>query len=66
MGGSEYTIPWNALDYDPNRGGFRTNITEEQLRGAPAFSRDSGWNYADTDREHEQTLYDYYKSPYYW
>ena len=36
MGEQEHTVPWNALHYDTSLGGFRTDITEEQLRGARA------------------------------
>ena len=28
------------LTFDTNLGGYRTDITEQQIRGAPAFSRD--------------------------
>ena len=38
MGSEEHTIPWSKLTYDTNLGGYRTDITEDQLRGAPAFS----------------------------
>ena len=41
LGHSHYPIPWGALSYDKSLGGFRTNITEEQLRDAPEFSDDS-------------------------
>jgi hypothetical protein len=41
MGTQEHSIPWNKLTYDTNLDGFRTDITEQQLRGAPAFSRDA-------------------------
>ena len=34
MGSEEHAVPWNKLTYDPNLGGYRTDITEEQLRGA--------------------------------
>src|SRR3982075_772829 len=37
MGEEEHTIPWNKLTYDTSLGGYRTDITEEQLRGAPTF-----------------------------
>ena len=46
---SHYPIPWSALKYDPSLGGYRTGITEAQLRDAPAFSDDS-W----TDRAWEE------------
>jgi hypothetical protein len=32
LGHSHYPIPWAALTYDKSLGGFRTNITEKQLR----------------------------------
>jgi hypothetical protein len=64
MGEDEHTIPWNKLDYDTSLGGYRTDITEEQLRGAPAYSRDQ--NYDWSDRQREQELHDYYRTPYYW
>ena len=41
LGHSHYPIPWGALTYDRSVGGFRTNITEQQLRDAPEFSDDS-------------------------
>ena len=64
MGGQQHTIPWNKLHYDTSLGGYRTDITEEQLRGAPTFSheRDTDWS----DRRREKELHDYYRAPYYW
>ena len=40
LGHSHYPIPWAALTYDTSLGGFRTNITEQQLKDAPEFSDD--------------------------
>src|SRR3954471_3519104 len=51
MGADEHTIPWNKLTYDTSLGGYRTDITEEQLRGAPAFARGSDEDWPDRDRE---------------
>lgn len=64
MGGEEYTIPWNKLNYDTGLGGYRTDITEEQLRGSPSFYRDRDYDWSDRGRERE--LHDYWKTPYYW
>ena len=64
MGGDEYTIPWNKLDYDTSLGGYRTDITEEQLRGSPSFYRDRDYDWTDRNRERE--LHDYWRTPYYW
>ena len=40
VGEEEHTIPWSKLDYDTSLGGYRTDITEDQLRGAPTFYRE--------------------------
>jgi len=64
MGTEEHSIPWNKLTYDTNLNGYRTDITEAQLRGAPAISRDR--NYDWTDRNRERELHEYWRTPYYW
>ena len=64
MGGEEYAIPWSKLNYDTSLGGYRTDITEEQLRGSPNFYRDRDYDWSDRDRERE--LHDYWRTPYYW
>ena len=65
MGEDEHTIPWSKLTYDTSLGGYRTDITEEQLRGAPSFYRDRD-DYDWSDRERERELHDYWGAPYYW
>jgi DNA invertase Pin-like site-specific DNA recombinase len=62
MGSEEHAVPWNKLTYDTNLGGYRTDITEQQLRGAPAFSRDRAYDW--TNRRREEELHDYYEAPY--
>jgi hypothetical protein len=64
MGEEEHSIPWSKLTYDTSLGGYRTDITEDQLRGAPAFTRDRSWDWSDRQRERE--LHDYYRTRYYW
>jgi len=64
MGEEEHTIPWNKLDYDTDLGGYRTDITEEQLRGAPTFYRERDYEWSDRTRERQ--LHDYWRAPYYW
>ncbi len=32
MGTEEHAIPWNKLTYDTSLEGFRTDVTEQQLR----------------------------------
>ena len=64
MGGEEHAIPWSKLTYDTRLDGYQTDISESQLQGAPAFSRDRNWDWTDRNRERE--LHDYYRAPYYW
>ncbi|WP_414476073.1 PRC-barrel domain-containing protein [Microvirga sp. M2] len=64
VGADEYAVPWSTLDYDPRLGGYRTQITAEQLRRAPRLSQDRGQDWPD--RESEQNLHDYYQVSYYW
>ena len=64
MGAEEHAIPWSKLTYDTSLGGYRTDITESQLRGAPTFARVRDWDWSDRGRERE--LHDHYRAPYYW
>ena len=58
---SHYLIPWSALKHDTALQGYRTGITEAQLRDAPEFSDDS-W----TDRDWETRTHQHYGAPTYW
>jgi|GEM_PF-241326 len=58
FGRERHAIPWRKLDYDPTLEGYRTDITEEQLRRAPGLTKG--------DRQREQALHDHYGVTYYW
>ena len=64
VGAEEHAIPWSKLTYDPRLGGYQTDISESQLQGSPAFSRDRNWDWTDRNRERE--LHDHYRARYYW
>ena len=64
MGEEEHPIPWSKLTYDPRLDGYKTDITQSQLQGAAALSRDRNWDW--TDRNREQALHDHYRARYYW
>jgi hypothetical protein len=64
MGTEEHAIPWNKLTYDTSLEGFRTDITQQQLRGAPDFSRDRDHDWTDRNRERE--LHSHYGARPYW
>ena len=61
MGEDYYPMPWAKLDYDTSLGGYRVDITEEQLKRAPKFNRSTDWNWSDRSRD--RTVYDYYNQP---
>jgi hypothetical protein len=60
IGSDYYPIPWNSLKYDTILGGYRTDITEAQLKGAPKYS---GENWDWEDRERGRQVYEYYGTP---
>jgi sporulation protein YlmC with PRC-barrel domain len=64
VGAEEYAVPWSMLDYDPGLGGYRIQITAEQLRSAPGLSRVRGQDWPE--RQSERDLHDYYQVSYYW
>jgi PRC-barrel domain len=56
LGTHHHTIPWEKLKYEPALGGYRTDVTEEQVRGAPTFYGDGElW----PDRKREKETQDY-------
>jgi hypothetical protein len=57
IGSDYYPTPWASLQYDTNFGGYRTDITEQKLRGAPKYSGDE-WDWSD--RERARQLHDHY------
>jgi hypothetical protein len=59
MGDEHYPLPWQQLTYDTELGGYRVNLTKEQLEGAPKYSDDWDWE----DRERTRGVSDYYGAP---
>ena len=55
LGEEEHLIPWKKLHYDTTKNGFMTDITEEQLKGAP--ERSSSWY---QDRGYEERMHRHY------
>jgi PRC-barrel domain protein len=61
MGEDYYPMPWSKLNYDTSLGGYRVDITEDQLKGAPKFNRNTDWDWSDRSRD--RTVHDYYETP---
>jgi sporulation protein YlmC with PRC-barrel domain len=64
LGADDHTIPWGKLTYDTQLGGYRTDITESELKQAPSFA--PGDEHDWSGREREEQLHDYYRIPPYW
>jgi len=58
IGHDHYQLPWQSLKYDTSLGGYRTGITETQLKGAPKYGNDNAWNWSDPART--RSVNDYY------
>jgi PRC-barrel domain len=61
LGADYYPIPWSPLRYDTSLGGYRLDITEGQLKGAPKYAGDN-WDWED--RERGRKVDEYYGMPY--
>jgi hypothetical protein len=61
MGEDYYPMPWPNLKYDTRLGGYRVGVTEDQLKGAPKYNRNTDWDWSD--RARDRSVYDYYKTP---
>ena len=61
LGNDHYPIPWASLKYDTSLGGYRTAVTEQQLKGACKYAFDSDWSWGDSTRT--RGVNDYYGVP---
>ncbi|HWK33652.1 MAG TPA: PRC-barrel domain-containing protein [Hyphomicrobium sp.] len=61
MGHDHYPVPWASLTYDTNLGGYRTDISKQQLEGAPKYTNDTEWDWSDQARGRK--VYEYYGTP---
>jgi hypothetical protein len=50
IGEDYYPLPWPVLTYNPTLGGYEVNITEQQLKNAPRYSRHDNWDWSDRAR----------------
>ena len=59
MGVHHQTIPWDKLSYDREYSAYRTDITAEQVQGAPVTHGDKEMSAA----EREKVIHDYWRHP---
>ena len=64
IGEKYHAIPWSALDYRTDKGGYVVSFSKEQLQAAPAYSIDElTGNHGQKARD---ASYDYFKVEPYW
>ncbi|KSV94456.1 PRC-barrel domain-containing protein [Sinorhizobium sp. GL28] len=63
LGEDHYPLPWAKLTYDENLGGYRTDVTRDQVERAPKYRGNEEYNW---NEENGRRVYDYYGVPPYW
>ena len=57
IGEKHHPLPWDALDYDPDMGGYVVNIDKDRLADAPQYEKTSEPAF---DRAYGENIYAYY------
>lgn len=57
-------VPWARLKYDPAQAAYLVDLTDDELKRAPAYEADEEFDWGD--RSQEVLLHGYYKAPHYW
>jgi sporulation protein YlmC with PRC-barrel domain len=55
-----HPLPWDVLTYDTDKGGYRVDLTKDQLENAPNYGENGEPDWAD--REYGKHVHDYYGS----
>lgn len=64
IGDQHHPVPWNALTYDTNLGGYVIDADKSRLQGAPTYAsnKDPNWE----DRAWGTRVHQYYGTRPYW
>jgi len=57
-------VPWARLKYDSAQAAYLLDLTDDELKRAPAYEADKEFDWGD--RSQEILLHSYYKAPHYW
>ena len=63
LGHDHYPLPWNVLEFDPDKGGYVVNLDKEKLKEGPNFRAGEE---PEFDRDYGRRVYDYYGAIYTW
>ncbi len=61
LGERYYPLPWDALDYDTDKGGYVVDLDKERIEAAPYYERDQEPTW---DRVYGERVYGYYGIPF--
>jgi len=64
IGEDYYPLPWSLLTYNPRLEGYEVNVSEQQLKGAPKYSKHDSWDWSD--RARGEKVYNYYGAAPFW
>jgi sporulation protein YlmC with PRC-barrel domain len=64
IGEKYHAIPWSALDYEKNRGGYVVPFSRDQLKAAPAYSIEELTG--GDGKAARNASYEYYRVDPYW
>ena len=64
IGSDLHSMPWSKFDYDTELGGYRIDVTEDELKNAPRFSNDE--RERAYDPAYQSRVYDYWMVAPYW
>ena len=65
IGSDYYALPWNALKYNTNLGGYEIHMDRDKLQGAPAASESEVIGKLE-DQSFGTKVHDYYGTKPYW
>jgi len=64
LGEDYYPLPWALLQYNTALDGYEVNISEQQLKGAPRYSKRESWDWSNP--ANARKVYEYYQVLPYW
>jgi hypothetical protein len=64
IGEDYYPLPWSLLTYNERLDGYEVNVSDQQLKGAPKYSKYESWDWSD--RERDRKVFAYYDVTPFW
>lgn len=65
MGSARHNIPWSKFDYNEDLGGYKLDVTQDQLKEAPSYEA-SDRDERMYDNDYRRESYEYWGEKPYW